>query len=105
LKRLISSAQARDKSDLRKLSLRLNIEKRRLYTWGEAMGLTRPQGTTNLRPLDSHQFCNDVVKEALRTIIDLFHDSQKIKDKYGCREADLGQILLSERDESSTLKN
>ena len=82
-------ASQRQESELRKLSLRLNIEKCRLYTWGEAMGLTRPQGTTNLRPLDSHEFCNDVVKEALRTIIDLFHDSQKIKDNYGCREADL----------------
>jgi hypothetical protein len=73
-------ASQRQEADLRKLSLRLEIEKCRLYTWGEEMGLTRPEGKGNPRPLESHQF-QDIVKEALDTIIDIFHDSQKIKNK------------------------
>ena len=72
---------------------------------GRSDGSNKAARDDKSRPLDSHQFCNDAVKEAMRTIIDLFHDSQKIKDKYGCREADLGQILLSEWGESSTMKH
>lgn len=100
----IIRASQRQEADLRKLSLRLNIEKCRLYTWGEAMGLTRPQGEDNSRPLDSHQF-RDVVKEALSAIINMFNDAERIRHEYGCRKADLGHILLSERDASSTMKH
>jgi Prion-inhibition and propagation len=97
-------ASQRQETELRKLSLRLNIEKCRLYTWGEAMGLTNPGLTNKPYPLEASPY-RDLVKESLDIIFQLFHDSQKIKSKYGCREADLEQLLISDREESSTLKH
>jgi hypothetical protein len=90
--------------DLKKLTLRLNIEKCRLYTWGETMGLTRPARGSKPRPLDSCPF-QDIVKESLDFILQLFNNTHRLKDKYGCREADSAQALLTNRDESSTVKH
>jgi Prion-inhibition and propagation len=70
--------------DLQKLMLRLNIEKCRFYTWGEATGLTAPAGTGR-RPLESFQF-KTFVQETLDVPLRLFSDTSKIKARYGCRE-------------------
>jgi hypothetical protein len=70
--------------DLKKLTLRLNIEKCRLYTWGQAMGLTETISQNQQRPLDLCQF-QDLVTETLEIIFQLFNDTHKIKETYGCR--------------------
>jgi hypothetical protein len=71
--------------ELKKLVLRLNVEKCRLYVWGQAMGLSRPSRHSHRRPLDDCPFQN-TVKESLHLILQIFNDSSKIKDKYGCKE-------------------
>lgn len=70
--------------DLQKLTLRLNIEKCRLYTWGEAMGLTAP-ADNGRRPLESFDF-KTLVQETLEMLLRLFSDTSKIQSRYGCRE-------------------
>ena len=49
---LIQKARNQD-TDLEKLILKLNIERCRLYVWGEALGLTVPQDSRQARPLES----------------------------------------------------
>ena len=69
--------------DLKKLTLRLNIETCRLYSWGEAMRLTRSDKQRS--PLEDYAG-KDIVQETLETIFQLLNDTQKIESKYGCRQ-------------------
>ncbi|KAI4164462.1 MAG: hypothetical protein LQ342_001775 [Letrouitia transgressa] len=78
--------------DFKKLRLRLNIEKCRLYTWGESMGLTDTVDADRDRPIDRFRF-PEVVQEILENVFDLFHDSHKIRDRYGCRQVSLDNVL------------
>ncbi|KAI4216407.1 MAG: hypothetical protein LQ351_001417 [Letrouitia transgressa] len=78
--------------DFKKLRLRLNIEKCRLFIWGESMGLTDTTDADRNRPIDQFRFPN-VVRELLENLFDLFHDSHKIKDRYGCRQVSSDDIL------------
>jgi Prion-inhibition and propagation len=68
--------------DTKKLVLRLNIEKCRLYTWGQAMGLTEASGEDQ-RPIDILPFPN-LVRDTLEIIFRIFHNSHDIQDRYGC---------------------
>jgi len=96
--------------DLKKLTLRLNIEKCRLYTWGQAMGLTNLAESSSedrQHPLDLCEF-RDLVKETLEVIFRLFNDTHKIKDAYGCityTEQDGSQLHLSEAEEAGPVEN
>jgi hypothetical protein len=69
--------------DLKKLTLRLNIERCRLYNWGEAMRLTRSDKQRS--PLEDYPGKN-IVQETLETIFQLLNDTQKIESIYGCRQ-------------------
>lgn len=80
-------------ADFKKLKLRLNIEKCRLYIWGESMGLTDTAEADKDRPIDRFRF-PEVVREILEVVFQLFHDSHKIRDKYGCRQATSEDLLL-----------
>jgi hypothetical protein len=83
---LIQTAQHQE-LDLKKLLLKLNIEKCRLYTWGEGMGLTAALVAGRPRPLDScPDHVQDLVKDTLDMIIQLFTDTKKLKYRYGCKE-------------------
>lgn len=82
--------------DLKKLKLRLDIEKCRLYNWGESMGLTDTSEASESRPIDRFRFL-DIVRDILELIIRLFHDSDKIRDKYGCRPCTTLEICESEQ--------
>lgn len=75
--------------DLRKLGLKLKIEKCRLYIWGEAMGftLTHEDHDEAAKPFDACPY-PELVQETLSLILDLFQDSQKLKKKYGCVSQD-----------------
>ena len=74
---LIQTAQHQE-LDLKKLLLKLNIEKCRLYTWGEEMGLTAAPVVGKPRPLDScPDHVQDLVKDTLDMIIQLFTDSKE----------------------------
>lgn len=89
--------------DLKKLALKLSIEKCRLYTWGQAMGLTQPPREGQNMPLDDCPF-PDIVKETLDMILGLFSDSQQIREKYGCVKAeDSKQSLRLEDTEPSSV--
>lgn len=83
---VIQSARQVD-SDLKKLSMRFNIERCKLFTWGEAMGLTGVNAAATERQhlLDSSPF-KDLIKETLATILELFCDAKKLQDSYGCKE-------------------
>ncbi|KAL9620740.1 MAG: hypothetical protein Q9160_004753 [Pyrenula sp. 1 TL-2023] len=80
--------------DFKKLKLRLHIEKCRLYIWGDSMGLTDDTAHPNrIRLIDEFRF-PEVVREILEVIFQLFNDSFKIRDKYGCRQATSDELLL-----------
>jgi hypothetical protein len=81
---LFQVTQAKD-TDLKRLLVRLNIERCRLYTWGEAMWLTKPPGSKNNVPLETAT-CRNLVKDTLDAMMQLLQDSEKIKHRYGCRE-------------------
>lgn len=86
---LIQAAQNQE-INLKKLSLRLNIEKSRLYNWGQEMGLTGfSTGATNA--LEGCQY-QGLVRQALELIVQLFHNTNKLKDKYGCRKHARGRL-------------
>ncbi len=71
-------------SDYQRLAVRLEIEKARLYTWGEVMGLTDlPEGDRK-SPLANHKF-EDLIRKTLETIFLLFNDSDRLRDAYGCK--------------------
>ena len=74
--------------DLKKLTLKLNIEKCRLYTWGQTMGLTGTAQHGIQRPLDLCPY-PETVCETLELILDLFKDSDKLKNRYGCEKVEL----------------
>lgn len=82
-------------SDYNRLVVKFNIEKCRLYTWGQMMRLTSPSEHDELCPLDSFQF-RDLVIQILETLHELFNDSLRIKERYGCREATVLAIDSSE---------
>ncbi|KAL2807773.1 prion-inhibition and propagation-domain-containing protein [Aspergillus granulosus] len=69
--------------DLKKLTLKLNIEKCRLYTWGQAMGLTTVAKPNEKRPVDLISY-PELIQEALGLILDIFQDSEKLSGRYGC---------------------
>ena len=87
-------------ADLKKLKLRLNIEKCRLYIWGEMMGIADTSDSNEERPIDRVRF-PDVVRDILRAVFDLFHDSQTIKERYGCRQATSGDLIDAPDQDSS----
>ena len=78
-------AGRRAEIDISKLKLRLDIEKCRLYLWGESLGLTSVTDKksqklqTRLCPFES------VIEDALRVLLSLFEDTSKIESRYGVR--------------------
>jgi hypothetical protein len=81
---LFQTAQ-KTESDLKRLFIRLNIERCRLYTWGEAMGLTAAPRPRKKCVLETAP-CRGLVKDTLQAIKQLFQDSEKIQTRYGCKE-------------------
>ena len=79
--------------DYKKLKLRLDIEKCRLYVWGESMGLTDVDEAGGNRVIDTFRF-PELIQGILEVLLQLFHDSEKIKDRYGCRPATSEDHLL-----------
>ncbi len=80
---LIRTAQNQER-DYKRLSIKLNIEKCRLYNWGRAMRLISGGTSSRQRPLDTFIF-RDHVKDVLEEILQLFNDSQKLTERYGCK--------------------
>lgn len=62
--------------DLKKLTLKLNIEKCRLHTWGQAMGITAAAQPSTRRPLDL-SLHPETVCETLELVLDMLRDSHK----------------------------
>lgn len=89
--------------DFKKLKLRLNIEKCRLYIWGESMGLTDCVEADRDRPIDRFRF-PELVREILEVVFQLFHDSHRIRDKYGCRQA-TSEDLLQDEDQNGPISS
>lgn len=79
-------------ADLQKLSLKLRIEKCRLYTWGQTMGLTADT-TTKQRPIDLCAY-SDLVYETMTLILAIFDDSEKMQSRYGCASVNASQLGL-----------
>jgi len=88
--------------DLRKLVLRLSIEKCRLFTWGESMGLTNASDDAETNASASCQF-REVMMETLQTIFQLFSDSKKLQDRYGCKQY-LDSSTANENEQTSQVK-
>jgi hypothetical protein len=74
--------------DVKKLLLKLNIEKCRLYTWVESNGIDYSscrRAALDLLTLVPAMF---VIwsKIRLNIIIELFADAQNLEDRYGCKQ-------------------
>ena len=82
---LVQAARNQE-ADYNRLLVKFNIEKCRLYTWGQQMRLTGTSPNGECCPLDSFEF-RGLVIQTLQTLHELFDDSQRIKERYGCREA------------------
>jgi Prion-inhibition and propagation/GDP/GTP exchange factor Sec2p len=91
---LFETAKSTNK-DLHGLVIRMNMEKCRLYTWGEAMGLVAAPPAGSVRPIDALPF-QSTAREALKEIYRLLNDSANIQSRYGCET-----ILISAQDSSS----
>ncbi len=74
--------------DAKRLLVRLNIERCRLYTWGEAMGLTTVPQRGQKSPLNKVPL-GVLVKDTLDAIMSLFQDSERLRSRYGCKEIKL----------------
>ncbi|KAJ6032230.1 hypothetical protein N7540_002962 [Penicillium herquei] len=70
--------------DVEKLTLKFTIEKCRLLTWGQQIGLSSlsPDASS---PLDESQF-RDVIQKTLRFILGLLDNAEALRKKYGCHE-------------------
>lgn len=69
--------------DIRKLVLKLNLEKCRLYTWGEAMGLMTDQEE---QPVTATCPFQDILMETLEMLLQLFDDTERLQNLYGCKQ-------------------
>ncbi len=92
---VIKAAQSQE-LDFQKAILKLNIEKCRLYTWGETMGLTMPSGTSRPRPLDTFR-SRALIADILQMLLRLFGDTDKLQERYGCKaeEAASSQLVVT----------
>jgi Prion-inhibition and propagation/EB1-like C-terminal motif len=88
---LIQLYQGQD-ADFKKLLLRLNVEKCRLYVWGQSMRLT---SASTKNAVDDCPFI-DVLKECLNQILETFNNSERIREKYGCQQMDSSSKLQME---------
>jgi Prion-inhibition and propagation len=100
----IQAAQQQE-ADLRKLTIKLSIEKFCLYTWGETLGLAKQPKLEEKIPLQ-HCKSADTVVETLRLVLELLDDSQKTREKYGCEKIDVphGALLLPETEQSKLVQ-
>ena len=86
---LIRTAQNQER-DYKRLSVKLSIEKCRFYNWGISMRLINADASNRQRPLDTFIW-RDHVKEVLELIVQLFNDSQKLTERYGCKAISAAQ--------------
>lgn len=77
---IIYAAKNHDK-DLKRLVLKLNIEKCKLRTWGLSLGLLSVDTSPMLTESDSF---HGIVCETLEEILSLFGDAGRLKARYGC---------------------
>ena len=89
---LIRAAQKHD-TEVKKLTLKLNIEKCRLLVWGRSMGLVAYGDNEPTSRLDDCPF-SDVVRETLESITELLSNSQNLARKYGCRRIEGSTDIL-----------
>ena len=78
--------------DLRKLNLKLSIERCRLLVWGKSMGLSDDTDSSQnvLNDCDFH----NIIHDTLQIIVQLFTDSQALAGKYGCRVLEISDAEL-----------
>jgi hypothetical protein len=80
---IIKAAQSQE-LDFQKAVLKLNIEKCRLYIWGQAVRLTAPPNESQPCPLETFDF-RPLVIDTLSMLLRLFSSTSKLQDRYGCR--------------------
>ncbi|KKP06040.1 hypothetical protein THAR02_01821 [Trichoderma harzianum] len=81
---LIRAAKNHEK-DLEKLDLKLALEQCRLRSWGKSMGLIREAGEDRPSLLE-HFEDRAVVQQALKFIMELLTDSERLSSRYGARQ-------------------
>jgi len=93
---LIKAAEALER-DLEILLVKLDIEKARLLSWGNAIGIVR--GVDNGRSaILNDQFTEETIRSILENIRLLMTDSQKLRDRYALREIpESSQTIASRR--------
>ncbi|KAL9617906.1 MAG: hypothetical protein Q9160_007333 [Pyrenula sp. 1 TL-2023] len=69
--------------DYEKLSLRLNIERARLYIWSQAMGLKSHEAHSSTNKIHE-SLIEPLVMEMLNLILRSFQDGENLQSKYGC---------------------
>ncbi|KAF2965211.1 hypothetical protein GQX73_g8361 [Xylaria multiplex] len=74
------------REELERYDLKLALEQCRLQTWGKSMGLIRDEDAQQGRCLLEYFEFRHVVEEALRQIINLLTNSDRLSMKYGGRK-------------------
>ena len=77
-------AGRRAEVDVSKLKIRLDIERSRLWLWGDSLGLT---SVTDKNKKLQARLCpfEAVVEDILRVLLSVFEDTSKIETRYGVR--------------------
>ena len=68
--------------ELKKLSLKLSIERCRLLVWGKSMGLSAD--SENVQHVLKDCGFQPIIHDTLQLVIQLFTDSHQLANKYGC---------------------
>ncbi|KAI0202295.1 prion-inhibition and propagation-domain-containing protein [Astrocystis sublimbata] len=93
--------------EVERYDLKLALEQCRLKTWGRSMGLVQDEDAQHGRHLLEHFEFRPVIEEALKQIINLLTDSDRLGKRYGAQKMSTELVTLSSPDSwisTSTLK-
>ena len=88
-------ASRNHEAEVKKLMLKLKIEKCRLLVWGQSMGLVPGAEGKGPIVLEDCPYA-DLVRETLESILDLVSNSHGLSGKYGCRSIDVNEDHLED---------
>src|ERR1700750_2439068 len=78
---LIKAALHHD-AEVKKLILKLKVERCRLLIWGQSVGLVASSANIDRSLLDDCSFA-DIIREVLEYLVQLFQNSNNLVEKYG----------------------
>jgi CheY-like chemotaxis protein len=77
--------------EVKKLTLKLKVERCRLVTWGQSVGLISNSAQVESTLLTNFQYA-DTIREILEYLIEIFQNSSNLVDRYGCRKLSTSEV-------------